>query len=182
MRDAERVTGRLTYYVPSLWGDFEQIDHRLDFAASEGLSVAMLAPAIIGASNFVALKRKHPNFSFFAIRVSPAARGFRRRSTPGSIGYLARTRLFSRHSGGVLAKIRRPAAPSPTLAGSRLAISRRLAAVPAGGLTLRRVAETLEFYGRRHAANRRRSPLAEHDKLADETRAFVRAVETYSCG
>ena len=74
VREASRATGRRTHYVPSLWGSFEEIDQRLDFAAGEGLSVAMLAPAIIGASNFVALKRKHPEFSFLPIRALPAAR------------------------------------------------------------------------------------------------------------
>jgi predicted DNA repair protein MutK len=50
-------------------------------------------------------------------------------------------------------------------------------------LTLRRVAETLDFYGTDAMLLIGGDLLlAEHDKLADETRAFVRAVETYSCG
>ncbi len=48
---------------------------------------------------------------------------------------------------------------------------------------MRRVAETLDFYGNNTMLLIGGDLLlAEHDKLADETRAFVRAVETYSCG
>ena len=183
MRDAERVTGRLTHYVPSLWGDFEEIDHRLDFAASEGLSVAMLAPAIIGASNFVALKRKHPKFCFFA---HPSFTGGARISPPL---YARLYRLFGADAvifatfGGRFGYSQATCRAIADACREPLGELSPAAPVPAGGLTLRRVAETLDFYGKDAMLLIGGDLLlAEHDKLADETRAFVRAVETYSCG
>ena len=181
MREAERETGRLTHYIPSLWGSFDEIDRRLELAAREGLSAAMLAPALIGASNLVALKRKHPHFAFFAhpsftggARISPQLYNKLYRifgadavifpTFGGRFGYSKDTcRRVADAARGPLGRLR-PAAPAP-----------------AGGLTLKRVAETLDFYG----------PdamlliggdllLAERHELAGETAAFVRAVETFS--
>jgi ribulose-bisphosphate carboxylase large chain len=181
MREAERATGRLTHYVPSLWGDFEEIDRRLDFAAREGLRVAMLAPAIIGASNFVALKRKHPSFCFFAhpsftggARISPRlyARLYR---LFGADAVIFAT--FGGRFGYSQATCRAIADASRERLGELLPA----APVPAGGLILRRVAETLDFYGEDTMLLIGGDLLlAEHDKLASATAAFVRAVESYS--
>ncbi|HYA79869.1 MAG TPA: RuBisCO large subunit C-terminal-like domain-containing protein [Methylocystis sp.] len=183
MREAERETGRLTHYIPSLWGSFEEIDRRLELAAREGLRAAMLAPALIGASDFVALKRKHSRFAFFAhpsftggARISPQLYNKLYRifgadavifpTFGGRFGYSKETcRAIAKSVRDPLGRLR-PAAP-----------------VPAGGLTLARVAETLDFYG----------PdtmlliggdllLAELNELAGETAAFVRAVETHQFG
>jgi len=183
MREAERETGRLTHYIPSLWGSFEEIDRRLELAEREGLRAAMLAPALIGVSDFVALKRRRPRFAFFAhpsftggARVSPQLYNKLYRifgadavifpTFGGRFGYGRETcQAITEAARGPLGRLR-PAAPAP-----------------AGGLTLRRVAETLDFYG----------PdtmlliggdllLAERHELAGETAAFVRAVETFSFG
>jgi len=183
MREAFRATGRLTHYVPSLWGSFEEIDRRLAFAASEGLRVAMLAPAIIGASNVVALKRKHPEFCFFA---HPSFTGGARISPPL---YARLYRLFGADAvifatfggrfGYSQATCRAIADASREPLGDLLPA----APVPAGGLTLRRVAETLDFYGQDTMLLIGGDLLlAEHDRIADETRAFVRAVEDFSYG
>ncbi|MGA8171671.1 MAG: RuBisCO large subunit C-terminal-like domain-containing protein [Methylocystis sp.] len=181
MRKAERVTGRLTHYVPSLWGDFEQIDRRLDFAAGEGLRVAMLAPAIIGASNFVALKRKHPGFCFFS---HPSFTGGARISPPL---YAKLHRLFGADAvifatfGGRFGYGRATCRAIADASRGPLGALLPAAPVPAGGLTLRRVAETLEFYGKDTMLLIGGDLLlAEHDRLAAETAAFVRAVEDFS--
>ncbi len=183
VRAASRLTGRLTHYVPSLWGSFEEIDRRLNFAAGEGLKVAMLAPALVGASNFVALKRKHPDFAFFA---HPSFTGGSRISQPL---YNKLFRIFGADAvifatfGGRFGYSREICRGVADSARAPLSDLRPAAPVPAGGLTLRRVAETLDFYG----------PdtilliggdllLAERDQLAAETEAFVRAVEAYPCG
>lgn len=141
----------------------------------------MLAPALIGASDFVALKRKHPQFSFFA---HPSFTGGARISPPL---YNKLFRIFGADAvifptfGG---RFGYSAETCRAIAGSARAPLGDLlpsAPVPAGGLTLRRVDETLDFYG----------PdimlliggdllLAERDRLAAETRAFVRAVEGYA--
>lgn len=183
VREASRLTGRLTHYIPSLWGSYEEIDQRLDFAAREGLKVAMLAPALIGVSNFVALKRKHAEFAFFA---HPSFTGGGRISPPL---YNKLYRIFGADAvifptfGGRFGYSRETCRGIVQGAREPLGALRPACVVPAGGLTLKRVAETLDFYG----------PdtmlliggdllLAERSRLAGETEAFVRAVEAHSYG
>lgn len=181
LREAARATGRITHYVPSLWGGFEDVDKRLNVAADEGLCAAMLAPALIGASDFVALKRKHPEFHFFA---HPSFTGGARIS-PQLYNKLYRifgadAVIFPTFGGrfGYSAATCRAIADA---AREPLGALRAAAPVPAGGLTLKRVAETLDFYG----------PdtmlliggdllLAERDRIAAETQAFVSAVKALS--
>jgi ribulose-bisphosphate carboxylase large chain len=181
VREAARATGRLTHYIPSLWGSFEELDRRLDFAAGEGLCAAMLAPALIGASDFVALKRRHPEFCFFA---HPSFTGGARIAPPL---YNKLYRIFGADAvifptfGGRFGYSAATCRAIADAAREPLGALRAAAPVPAGGLTLKRVAETLDFYG----------PdtmlliggdllLAEHDRIASETQAFVRAVEALS--
>ncbi len=180
MRDAAKVTGRLTHYVPSLWGSFEEIDARIRLARDEGLKAVMLAPALIGASNFVALKRKHADFAFFA---HPSFTGGARITQPlynklyrifgadavifatfgGRFGYSRET------CRGIADGARKP------LGGLRPAMP-----VPAGGLTLARVKETLDFYGEETMLLIGGDLLLyERSALARETAAFVRGVESY---
>ena len=140
----------------------------------------MLAPAIIGVSNFVALKRRRPEFCFFA---HPSFTGGARISPPlyaklyrifgadavifatygGRFGYSAET------CRAIAEAVREP-----------LGALRPAAPVPAGGLTLRRVAETLDFYGADTMLLIGGDLLlATPDKIAGETQAFVRAVEEF---
>jgi ribulose-bisphosphate carboxylase large chain len=181
MREAASVTGRLTHYVPSFWGSFEEIDRRLAFAAGEGLRVAMLAPAIIGPSNFVALKRKHPEFAFFA---HPSFTGGARVSQPL---YNKLYRIFGADAvifatfGGRFGYSQAICQGIADAARAPLCDLRPAVPVPAGGLILRRVAETLDFYGADTMLLIGGDLLlAERDEIARETAAFVRAVEMHS--
>jgi ribulose-bisphosphate carboxylase large chain len=181
VREAARVTGKLTHYIPSLWGSFEEIDARLHFAAGEGLMAAMLAPALIGASDFVALKRKHAQFAFFA---HPSFTGGARIAPPL---YNKLFRIFGADAvifptyGGRFGYSPETCRAIADAARGPLGVLRAAAPVPAGGLTLGRVGETLDFYGRDTMLLIGGDLLlAERDQLAGETRAFVRAVATLS--
>jgi len=180
VREAAEVTGRLTHYVPSLWGSFEEIDARLDLARREGLRVAILAPAIVGASNFVALKRKHPDFAFFA---HPSFTGGARIAQPL---YNKLFRIFGADAvifatfGGRFGYSHETCCGIADGAREALGGLKPAMPVPAGGLTLRRVEETLDFYGADTMLLIGGDLLlAEHDAIARETAAFVQGVADY---
>jgi len=180
MRDAAKVTGRLTHYVPSLWGSFEEIDARIRLARDEGLKAVMLAPALIGASNFVALKRRHADFAFFA---HPSFTGGARIAQPL---YNKLYRIFGADAvifatfGGRFGYSRETCRGIAD--GARKPLARLLPAmpVPAGGLTLARVKETLDFYGEETMLLIGGDLLLyEQSELARGTAAFVHGVESY---
>lgn len=147
VRRANRETGGATQYVPSLWGDCETLDRRLARVEAEGLCVAMLAPALVGVANLVALKRKHARLAFFAHPsfsgggVSPIlwAKLFRVFGADAVIypNYASRFDYSEETCRGVVAALTGPLAE---LAASLPA--------PGGGLTLARIPELLRFYGR----------------------------------
>jgi ribulose-bisphosphate carboxylase large chain len=183
VRAACRGTGRRTRYIPSLSGAFEALDRQLDIAAGEGLSAALVAPAIVGASNFVALKRKHPDFHFFA---HPSLTGAARISPPLYARLFrlfgADAVIFPNYGGrfGYSAETCRAIADG--LRGPQGAL-RAAAPVPAGGLTARRAPEIVGFYG----------PdtilliggdllLGGIDEIATGAARFVAAVESFPYG
>lgn len=183
MREAAKVTGRLTHYVPSLWGSFEEIDARIRLARDEGLKAVMLAPALIGASNLVALTRNHADFAFFA---HPSFTGGARIAQPL---YNKLYRLFGADAvifatfGGRFGYSRETCRGIADGARKPLGRLRRAMPVPAGGLTLARVKETLDFYGEETMLLIGGDLLlSERDALAGETAAFVRGVENYRVG
>ncbi len=183
VRRAARETGRLTHYVPSLWGSFEELCRRLDLAAGEGLRAAMLAPALIGPSDFVALKRRYAQFAFFA---HPSFTGGARIAPPL---YNKLFRIFGADAvifatyGGRFGYSRDVCRAIADGARGPLGNLRAATPVPAGGLTLGRVAETLDFYGSDAMLLIGGDLLlAEHDRVAAETQAFVRAAQSYPNG
>jgi ribulose-bisphosphate carboxylase large chain len=180
MREAEKITGRLTHYVPSLWGSFEEIDARVRLARDEGLRAVMLAPALIGVSNLVALKRKHADFAFFA---HPSFTGGARIAQPL---YNKLYRLFGADAvifatfGGRFGYSRETCRGIAAGARKPWGTLRPTMPVPAGGLTLARVKETLDFYGEETMLLIGGDLLLfERGELARETAAFVRGVESY---
>jgi ribulose-bisphosphate carboxylase large chain len=173
---AEKLTGRRTRYAPSLSGYYADMERQLAFARKEGLDAVLIAPMIAGPSNFVSLRRNHPDFIFLAHptmtggRVSPAlfARLFRLFGADASIfpnyggrfGYSVAT--CKAIAAGLLADLG-PLAPSvPT---------------PAGGMSVQRTPELLDCYGRDVMLLIGGALLsASRESLAEETACFVRAV------
>lgn len=181
MREAEKITGRLTHYVPSLWGSFEEIDARIRLARDEGLRAVMLAPALVGVSNLVALKRKHADFAFFA---HPSFTGGARIAQPL---YNKLYRLFGADAvifatfGGRFGYSRETCRGIADGARKPWSGLRAAMPVPAGGLTLARVNETLDFYGEDTMLLIGGDLLlSEPGELSRGTAAFVRGVENYA--
>ncbi len=170
---ATRATGHPTRYVPSLTGDLEQMRARARIARDNGLDCMMVAPMVAGFSNVRALTKAFPDVTFFA---HPSMGGAARIAPELLIG-----RLFPALGCGAVI--------FPTYGGRfgyspatcrELAVNARPAlAVPAGGITLDRVSELLDFYGPDTMLLIGGSLLLARDRIAEESAAFARAVASH---
>jgi ribulose-bisphosphate carboxylase large chain len=183
---AERVVaiagavGR-TRYVPSLSGDLDAMRRQLDTARAHGIEAVLIAPMIAGWATMQALVRQHPDVAFIA---HPTMGGAARIAPDLLIGTLFRLLgadavIFPNHGGRF---------------GYTPAMCRRLGQrarepwdgvrpslpAPAGGMTLERVPEMLDFYGPDAMLLIGGSLLAARERLAEETARFTEAVAQHS--
>ena len=180
VRRANAQTGHPTRYVPSLSGSLDVVREQLRIIGEEGLDTAMVAPAILGLANVQQLRRDYPDIAFLA---HPSLAGAAR-IDPACLARLWRLAgidavIFPNHGGrfGYSAETcRRIAqaalAPEPGLAA--------IAPVPAGGMSVARVPEMLDFYGRDVMLLIGGNLLAEGDRLSEATAAFVATVHQHS--
>jgi ribulose-bisphosphate carboxylase large chain len=138
---AVRSTGHPTRYIPSLTGDLDQMRERAKIAVDCGLDCMMVVPMIAGFSCIRALARSFPEVTFFA---HPAMGGAARIAPELLIGKLfpalgCGAVIFPTYGGRF--------GYSPQTCRELAANARPALAVPAGGITLNRVTELLDFYG-----------------------------------
>jgi ribulose-bisphosphate carboxylase large chain len=170
-----------THYVPSLSGDLDQMRRQIDAAQTNGIDTVMIAPMIAGWSTFQTLVRSYPSVAFFA---HPTMGGAARIAPDLLIGKLFRLLgadavIFPNHGG------RFGYTPETCL---RLADQARTphdgirpsVPVPAGGMTLERVPEMLDFYGPDTMVLIGGSLLAARDRLTEQTAAFTQLVAQHN--
>lgn len=140
-------TGVTTSYLPSLNGTLDDLRRQVELARDCGLDSALIAPMIVGVDSFVALKRENPDFAFMT---HPAFAGVARISPAFQFGKLFRLLgadavVFPNFGG----RFGYTAEECRTLAHHAVAddVVRSAVPVPAGGMTLQRVPEMLDFYG-----------------------------------
>jgi len=174
---AVRAGGGETRYVPSLSGDLGQMRTQIALAREVGVDTVMVAPMLAGVSNFQALVTEFPGFSFFA---HPAMAGAARIAPALLIGKLfpllgADAVVFPTHGGrfGYTAETCRQLAAN---ARAPLHDLKPCFPVPAGGITLQRVPEILDFYGVDTMLLIGGNLLAARDRLSEETAIFARTV------
>ncbi|HEY7297492.1 MAG TPA: RuBisCO large subunit C-terminal-like domain-containing protein [Xanthobacteraceae bacterium] len=163
-------------YVPSLSGDLDAMRAQIALARAAGLDAVMLAPMVMGLANAQRLIREHPQIAFMA---HPSLSGSHI-SPPLLFGKIFRmigadAVIYPNHGGrfGYSPDICRQ------IAGTALAQRPGLRAslpVPAGGMTIGRVGEMLDFYGPDIMLLIGGDLLAARERLVDQTQAFVRAV------
>lgn len=181
VRVATRQTGHPTRYAPSLSGTLDTMRRQVRQAREAGLDSAVAAPMVCGVATFHALVRENPDFTFLG---HPSMGGAARIAAPLLIGKLFRlfgadAVIFPSHGG----RFGYSPHTCTTLADAARADWHALAPaipVPAGGMTLARVPEILDFYGPRTMVLVGGSLLEARERLADETAAFTRAVATQS--
>jgi ribulose-bisphosphate carboxylase large chain len=183
VQEAAAATGGRTRYIPSLSGNLDQLRRQLDIAAEAGVEAVLIAPMIVGLPALHTLARQYPAMAFMA---HPAMAGSSRIAPPLLLGTLFRlfgadAVIFPNHGG----RFGYSAETCRQLAGAARAPWRDLRAsvpVPAGGMTLDRVPEMLEFFGPDVMLLIGGGLLAAREHLIDATAAFVDAVRQHSYG
>jgi ribulose-bisphosphate carboxylase large chain len=171
---AVRHTGHHTQYVPSLTGDLDRLRAQAAQVREAGLRCIMVAPMVSGFPSVQALVRDFPDLTVFA---HPSMGGLR----------IAPDLLI----GTLFPLIGADAVIFPSF-GGRFGYSRetcrRLAdnargrgaiPVPAGGMTLARTGEILDFYGSDTMLLIGGNLLQGGDRIAEEAEAFTRAVAAH---
>jgi ribulose-bisphosphate carboxylase large chain len=146
--EAVAATGSRTIYLPSLSGHLEKMRAQIAICRAAGVKGVLIAPMIAGVSTFHALVRENPDFAFMG---HPALTGPGYIAPPFLFGKLLRlwgadAVVFANHGG------RFGYTPSTCKALAVTALGplgglKGAAPIPAGGMTLARVPEMLQFYG-----------------------------------
>ena len=144
----ERAYGAKTGYVPSVSGDLDTMREQVRLAAACGVQAVMVAPMIVGVSNFHRLVRDFPGLAFFA---HPGLAGAARISPALLFGKLFRlfgaaAVIFPNYGGRFGYSAETCRAIAATALDDRIGLNACLP-VPAGGMTLQRSREMLDFYG-----------------------------------
>jgi len=177
LRKLADTSGRTTHYVPSLSGDLDGMRRQIAIAGQAGIDMVMVAPMILGFSNFHRLVLENPTVAFMA---HPTMAGAARIAPPLLIGKLFRLLgadavIFPNHGGrfGYSPETCRKLACAALQDWEDLQPS---VPVPAGGMTPERVPEMLDFYGADIMLLIGGGLLAARERLTQETAAFVAAV------
>ena len=178
---AATLTGRPTRYVPSLSGDLDRMRRQIETARAAGIDTVLIAPMLTGWATFQTLVRSNPDIAFFA---HPTMGGAARIAPDLLIGKLFRLLgadavIFPNHGGrfGYTPETCRALADRARAAWDGV---RPSVPVPAGGMTLDRVPEILDFYGPDAMLLIGGSLLAARERLAEETAAFTHAVAQHT--
>jgi ribulose-bisphosphate carboxylase large chain len=175
---ASRETERTYIYAPSLVGAPRALVEQARIARAEGVGAVLLAPALIGMPVFHELVTAHLDVPVIA---HPAYAGAARIAPPLLLGKLFRwlgaDAVIYPNFGGRFAYSREECAQIAANSRSDWAGYRRSLPVPAGGLTVERVAELVRFYGPDVMLLIGGALLADGDCLPEQARAFVAAAE-----
>lgn len=178
---AADATGHPTRYVPSLSGDLNAMRRQVQLARDVGVDCALVAPVIAGFANMQALTREFPDIAFFA---HPAMGGAARIAPELLIGTLFRligadAVIFPNYGGrfGYTPETCRALADNARKTWDAVLPS---LPVPAGGMTLERTPEILDFYGPDAMLLIGGNLLLARAQLTEATSAFTRAVAQHN--
>ena len=177
VREARVSDGGRTCYLPSLSGNLDQLRRQVELARAEGVDTVLIAPMVTGVAAFHTIVRENPDIAFMT---HPSMAGAARMAPPLLLGKLFRllgadATVFPNHGG----RFGYSPGECRELANAALAPWSDFPAtvpVPAGGMTLDRVAEMLEFYGRDVIVLVGGGLLSAGAHITQETAAFVDAV------
>jgi ribulose-bisphosphate carboxylase large chain len=177
------LRGACTRYVPSLSGDLDAMRAQLVAVRDRGVDTVMAAPMIAGWANFHRLVLEHPDVAFIA---HPTMGGAARIAPPLLIGKLFRLLgadavIFPNHGGrfGYSTETCRALARAAVEEAHGL---RSSLPVPAGGMSLQRVGEMLDFYGAESMLLIGGALLAARERLVESAAAFVAEVHNHRYG
>ena len=175
---ASNETGHPTRYVPSLFGNLDQLRAQIAIAKDYGLDTVMAAPMVVGLPAFATITAENSDMAFLA---HPAMGGAARIAPPLLIGKLFR--LFGADAvifpnyGGRFCYSKESCARIAEAAKGALGNCRPALPVPAGGMTLDRLEELVAFYGSDCMILIGGNLLMAGKNLAAEAQAFTSRVE-----
>jgi ribulose-bisphosphate carboxylase large chain len=179
--DGARSTGHPTRYIPSVTGDLDQMRLRIASAVAEGLDCVMIAPMICGFSAMQTLRHQFPDVAIFA---HPSMGGAARIAPELLVGSLFRLMgadavIFPSFGGrfGYSRDTCRHLAQNVRRANDGM---KGALPVPAGGMTLARTQEILDFYGRDTMLLIGGDLLLARNRISEEAERFVQAVRDLS--
>jgi ribulose-bisphosphate carboxylase large chain len=147
-RKASSETGHPSRYVPSLSGNLDQLRMQLVLARDEGIDTVMAAPMIIGLPAFCTIARENRDIAFLT---HPAMAGAARIAPPLLLGRLFRMLgadgIIFPHHGGRFGYTPAICAELADAARGRWGTLLPVMPIPAGGMTLDRLEEIVNFYG-----------------------------------
>lgn len=182
-RRANAETGHPTQYVPSLSGHLDRLRAQVKIAREEGLTTMLIAPMVVGLPAFHAIARENPDLAFLA---HPAMAGAARIAPPLLLGKLFRLMgadavIFPNHGG----RFGYSPATCAAIAGAARqdwGTLKSAMPVPAGGMTLDRLGEMLDFYGPDAMILIGGGLLRAGERLSEESAVFARQVAALSGG
>jgi ribulose-bisphosphate carboxylase large chain len=183
VRAASARTGHPTRYAPNISGHLDQLRAQVRIAREEGIDTVLAAPMVVGLPAFHAVTREFPEMAFIA---HPAMSGAARIAPPLLIGKLFRlfgadAVIFPNHGGRFGYSPATCAAIAAAARGSWCSLAPALP-VPAGGMTLDRLPELLDFYGVDAMILIGGALLSAGERLTSETARFVAGVAALSAG
>jgi ribulose-bisphosphate carboxylase large chain len=184
---AVQETGHPTRYIPSITGDLDAMRSQISLARDAGLDCVMVVPMLAGFSAIQAVVREFPDMTFFA---HPSLGGAARIAPDLLIGKLfpaigADAVIFPSHGGRFgyseatclrLAEHARGFVTPTMSARTNEEGFRPALPVPAGGMTLARTNEILDFYGKDTMLLIGGNLLMARDRVTASASEFVRAV------
>jgi ribulose-bisphosphate carboxylase large chain len=181
MRRAVAETGHPSRYLPNISGNLDRLREQTAIARGEGLDTVLIAPMLVGLPAFHVIRQENPDMAFLA---HPALAGAARIAPPLLLGKLFR--LFGAdavifpHHGGRFGYSAETCAAIARAAVAPFGALLPAMPVPAGGMTLDRLAGILKFYGEDIMILIGGGLLAAGDRLTEQAASFVRQVEAQS--
>jgi ribulose-bisphosphate carboxylase large chain len=178
--DAAARTGTPTRYLPSLNGNLDSLRQQVALCRSCGLDTVLIAPVIAGLAQFHTLVKENPDIAFVT---HPTMAGAARIMPSFQLGKLFRllgsdATIFPNHGG----RFGYTPEECKRLAGFALQDwpgVKPCVPVPAGGMSLERISEILDFYGADIMLLIGGSLLSTRERITEETARYVEAVRNY---
>ncbi|NVN85440.1 MAG: ribulose 1,5-bisphosphate carboxylase [Rhodopseudomonas sp.] len=183
VREANATTGGRTIYAPNISGTLDDMRRQLDVIRTEAIGGLLVAPMIVGLSNFHAIVKEADGLVVVA---HPALAGAARIAPPLLLGRMFRllgadATVFPNFGG----RFSYTADTCLALAGAARnpwAGLKSCIPMPAGGIHVDRIAELLQFYGQDVMLLIGGGLLAARERLTEEASQFVMKVAAHGKG
>ncbi|ABD87738.1 RuBisCO large subunit C-terminal-like domain-containing protein [Rhodopseudomonas palustris] len=180
VREANAARGGRTLYAPNISGTLDDMRRQLGVIRDEGIGAVLVAPMIVGVSNFHAIVKEAAGLVVVA---HPAMAGAAKIAAPLLLGRLFR--LFGADAtvfpnyGGRFAYSTASCLALAQAARDPFGKLNACIPTPAGGIMLQRVNELLRFYGQDVMLLIGGSLLASRERLTEQASRFVNKVADY---